>query len=170
MTRYCVKCRKDFDFTIKSIKDMDNLVCPECGLKIDKNSRNPDLDKSEDRERTADAIGAAVSVMARINYIFYITVSLVACAAYFFHLDTLLYVMTGISLGVFFIQLFSQSLSFRTGLIFLPVGAAAGYFIFKSIQGACLGIAVVFIIRHLLRNLFFFIFNKLLSISDSGKK
>ena len=170
MTRYCVKCRKDFDFTIKSIKDMDNLICPECGLKIDKNSRNPDLDKSEDREKTAEAIGSAFHVMARINYIFYVTASLVAVAAYFFHLDTLLYVMTGISLAVFFVQLFSQSLSFRTGLIFLPAGAAAGYFILKSVQGACLGIAVVFIIRHLFRHLFFFIFNKLISASNSGKK
>lgn len=164
MKRYCTNCQKDFDFPVKSMKDLDSLVCPECGLKIDKNSRNPTEDSSVESAKAEETIGRTLSVFMSLNYFFFIAISLVSVAAYFLNMDKLLYTMTGISLGVFFIQLFFQSLSFRSGLIFLPIGAAAGFFILKSIRGACLGIAIVFIIRHLIRGVIFRLIGKLISL------
>lgn len=163
MKRYCANCQKDFDFPIKSMKDLDNLICPECGSKIDKDSRNPAENVSAESEKTEEAIGRTLALFVNINYFFFITLSLVSVAAYFLKMDKLLYTMTAISLGVFLIQLFFRSLSFPTGILFLPIGAAAGYFIQKSIQGACLGIAIVFIIRHLIRGVIFRLIGKLIS-------
>ncbi|MBR4005295.1 MAG: zinc ribbon domain-containing protein [Treponema sp.] len=167
MKRYCTNCRKDFDFPIKSMKDLDNLVCPECGSLIDKNSRNPAEDTSAQTEKLENAIGNTFSVFIWINYIFFVAISIFAIVAYNRHWDKALYIATGISLGVFVIQLFFHSLSFRTGLFFLPVGAAAGYLILHTIQGACLGIAIVFIARHLIRALFYRLLGRVIS-SVSG--
>ncbi len=163
MNRYCTNCQKEFDFAIKSMKDLDNLVCPECGSKVDKDSRNPAENVSAETEKTEEAIGNAFMTLMHLSYIFYIAISLVSVAAYFLHWDKVLYITTAISLGAFLIQLLLQMLTFRTGLLFLPIGAAAGYFILKSIQGACLGVALVFIIRHLIRDVIFRLIGKLIS-------
>ena len=162
LIRYCTNCRKDFDFTIKSMKDLDSLVCPECGASIDKNSRNPaEAEVSRGSEKTEDAIGSLFGCLMTLNYIFYISISVAAIVAYNFHWDKALYILTGISLALFLIQQFSGSLAFRTGFIFLPLGAAIGYFVLKSVRGACLGIAIVFIVRHLIRALFWRLLSRL---------
>lgn len=165
MKRYCTNCQKEFDFTIKSMQDMDSLVCPVCGSKVDKDSRAPEYKEvSVGTNRTANAIGNAVSCLFTLNYMFYISVSIVAVVAYYFNLDKLLYTMTGISLGLFLIQFFTGSYTFRSGIIFLPIGAAAGYYLLKSIRGACFGIAIVFILRHLIRDLIIRLVIKLLEL------
>lgn|GEM_PF-957935 len=165
MKRYCTNCQKEFDFTIKSMQDMESLVCPVCGSKVDKDSRAPEYKEvSAGSNRTANAIGNAVSCLFTLNYMFYISVSIVAVVAYYFNLDKLLYTMTGISLGLFLIQFFTGSHTFRSGIIFLPLGAAAGYYLLKSIRGACFGIAIVFILRHLIRDLIIRLVIKLLEL------
>lgn len=165
MKRYCTNCQKEFDFTIKSMDDMNSLVCPVCGSKVDKDSRAPELKKvSDGTDKTVDAIGKTLSCLMTLNYMFYISISIVAVVAYYFNLDKLLYTMTGISLGMFLIQLFSRSLGFRSGIIFLPLGAAAGYYLLKSPRGACFGIAIVFILRHLIRDIILTIIIKILDL------
>ena len=165
MKRYCTNCQKEFDFTIKSMEDMNSLVCPVCGSKVDKNSRSPEYKEvSAGSDRIANAIGNTVSCLFTLNYMFYISVSIIAVVAYYFNLDKLLYTMTGISLGLFLIQFFNGSYAFRSGIIFLPLGAAAGYYLLKSIRGACFGIAIVFILRHLIRDLVVRLVIKLLTL------
>ncbi len=164
MIKYCTNCRKDFDFTIKSMKDLDSLVCPECGSRIDKDSRNPALDEvARATDKTEETIGNAFGCLMSLNYVFFMSISVAAIVAYNFHWDMALYILTGISLGLFVIQLFFRSVAFRTGFIFLPLGAAIGYFVLKSVRGACLGIAIVFIARHLIRALFWRLLSRLFS-------
>ena len=164
MIKYCTNCRKDFDFTIKSMKDLDSLVCPECGSRIDKDSRNPALEEvSRATDETEETIGNAFGCLMSLNYVFFMSISVAAIVAYNFHWDMALYILTGISLGLFVIQLFFRSVAFRTGFIFLPLGAAIGYFVLKSVRGACLGIAIVFIARHLIRALFWRLLSRLFS-------
>lgn len=150
MERYCSNCKKSFDFKIKSIYDLDSLVCPECGQKIDKNSRKPVENNDVDRK-----IGSVFQKIFEFFYIFYLLCALIGVAAYFFHFQTLLYIMTGISLLVYFIQLFSGFLQFKSGLFFLPAAAIAGYIITQTVEGACLGIHIVFAIRHIIRDIIF---------------
>jgi len=171
LIRYCTNCRKEFDFTIKSLEDLENLTCPECGAKVDKNSRAPAYDAvSKGSDKMENAIGSTFSFLARLNYIFYIAISVVAVIAYYFNMDKLLYTMTGISLGMFLIQLLTNSLTFRSGLIFLPIGAAAGYYLLKSPRGACFGIAIVFILRHLIRDILITLFLKFLQLVGAFEK
>lgn len=52
MLRYCENCKKDFEFAPLTVSGKDDLICPECGGIIGKNSRNPanrvDPDKTEE--------------------------------------------------------------------------------------------------------------------------
>ena len=146
------------------MKDLDSLVCPECGSRIDKDSRNPALDEvARATDKTEETIGNAFGCLMSLNYVFFMSISVAAIVAYNFHWDMALYILTGISLGLFVIQLFFRSVAFRTGFIFLPLGAAIGYFVLKSVRGACLGIAIVFIARHLIRALFWRLLSRLFS-------
>ena len=164
MKRYCPNCRKEFDFTIKSMSDLDNLVCPECNAHIDRNSTKP-IDSS-DREHTEEAIEKTFRMLSRINYVFFAAISLFAIASYFLNWDMALYISSGICLGVFLIQLITGTCTFTTGLFFLPAGGVAGYFIFKSIRGIFLGTSIVFVVRHMLWNFFFWLMRKFIRLGN----
>lgn len=147
MERYCVNCNKSFDFKIKSMTDLDNLVCPECGAKIDKNSRKPVVEDNMDAK-----IGSIFQKVFHFLYIFYMLCAVVGIIAFFLNLSKLLYVVTAISLLVFVLQLLSGRNTFRSGLVFLPIGAVAGYLKFGTYEGACFGVMIVFAIRHVVRD------------------
>ena len=163
MVRYCTNCKKSFDFTIKSIYDLDKLICPECGQKIDKNSRAP----VESSDAVEEKIGMAFEKLFRFFYVFYLGCALVGIVAFFLHFSKLLFVATIVSLAVFAIQLMTGFLSFKWGLLFLPLGAAAGYFWPGGYEGACLGIMVVFAVRHLIRDVIFRLFGFLVRVGNS---
>lgn len=148
MERYCTKCNKSFDFTIKSMTDLDNLICPECGGKIDKNSRKPVV-----KDNIDENIGLIIKKIFEFCYIFYLLLAVAGIVAYFLSLPTLLYVVTAISLFAFVVQFFSGYITFKSGFFFLPLGAVIGYFKFGTLEGACLCVMIVFVIRHLIRDI-----------------
>ena len=83
----------------------------------------------------------------------------------------LLYAVTAISLSAFLIQILTGNLVFTSGIIFLPAGALLGYLHYRSPEGACLGIRLVFVIRHLIRDLLFMLLTKLIRMTrDQGDK
>ena len=164
MNRYCPNCKQEFDFPIRSITDLDNLVCPNCKKKVPKDSRKP-IDNSA-TEKTEMAIGRGFAAVMHFFYIFYLICGVAGILAYFFNLNSLLYIVTGIALGTFFIQTVFRFSTFRTGFIFLPLGAVAGFLIIKTPQGACLGVHIVFLLRHLIRDIFWKLISKLISIGN----
>ena len=163
MLRYCPRCRKDFDFEPKAVSGAGDIYCPECGNVINKNSRHP-IDHAA-TDRMEQGIGNVFAWLLKIAYIYYLIVALIGVLGFIFKIDMMLYIATGIAVGSFLIQFFMGTLVFKSGFLWLPAGAAAGYFIFKSIQGACLGVDVVFLVRHLLRDVLFRIINKLVKLS-----
>ena len=163
MLRYCENCRKDFEFSPLAVSGKDDLICPECGQVIGKESRNPE--SRIDSGKTEEAIGNAFARPLHLSYIFYMVMGLIGVAGFAFGINRLLYAATAISLAAFILQFFTGTLIFTSGVIFLPLGAAAGYFYFKSIEGACLGIHVVFLIRHLIRDIFFALIFKLIRMA-----
>lgn len=162
MIRYCQNCQKDFDFNIKSTTDLDNLICPECGKKIPANSRH----KPQSAAETELAIGGAFQGLYALSYHFYFFVSVVGIVAYFLNANSLLYTMAIINLTVFLFQLLFGRLLFRTGLILIPLGAALGYYFLNGFAGAVLGIHVVFVVRHLIRNVFWAFIAKLIKVGN----
>ena len=163
MERYCTNCKKSFDFTIKSIYDLDKLICPECGQKIDKNSRAP----VESSDAVEEKIGMAFQKIFRFFYVFYLGCALVGIVAFFLHFYKILFVATGVNLIVFFIQMFGGFMQFKLGLVLLPIAAVAGYFWPGGYEGACLGIMVVFAVRHLIRDVIFRLFGFLVRAGNS---
>lgn len=157
MLRYCANCKKEFDFPPRAITAATPLICPECGNEIPKESRRPDQGREADVSE--EKIGKAASVIFHMIYIFYISMALIGIIGYVTGFHALLYVTAGISLAVYVTQVISHVTSFPTGVIFIPLGAIVGFFIFKGLPGACLGIHIVFALRHILRDILFrFIF------------
>lgn len=164
MLRYCKNCKKDFEFAPLAVSGKDDLICPRCGSIIEKNSRNPA--SRLDPGKTEEFVGSTFAKLLHMSYIFYMVMGLLGLAAFLFGINKLLYIATVISLSAFLIQFMTGTLIFRSGIIFLPVGAAAGYAYFGSIEGACLGIHIVFLIRHLIRDIFFRLIFKLIEMSS----
>ena len=153
MLRYCSNCKKDFDFDTLSVSGKDDLICPECGCIIDKNSRNPAGKLLA--EETEEKIGRAYAELLHLSYIFYMSVGVIGVIGFILGIHWLLYAATAVSLAAYIIQFLTGTLIFKSGLFLLPIGAIAGYMYFGNISGACLAIHIVFLIRHLIRDIIF---------------
>lgn len=158
MLRYCTNCRQDFDFAPRDITGPDDLICPKCGSIIGKNSRHP---VSKENEKIEENVGNAIASIWNIAYMFYVTLSIIGIVGYFFS-DKIFYLMVAITVAAYILQLITGTTTFTEGIIFLPIGAAIGYFVIGSIKGACLGILVVFLIRHILRDILWNLVNWLI--------
>ena len=100
-------------------------------------------------------IGSIFQKVFHFVYIFYMLCAVVGIIAFFLNLSKVLYVVTAISLIVFVLQLLSGYNTFRSGLVFLPIGALVGYLKFGTYEGACFGVMIVFAIRHVVRDVIF---------------
>jgi len=175
MQRYCKYCNTDFEVNPKAITSREDLICPNCGNKVDKNSRRPaggnsdstnnnisnnNISKSSDIN---DGIENAISKAFRISYLFYVTLALIGIICYFLHAYKVMYIMTAIVLVAYIIQLVIGSASFVLGVILIPVGGALGFFLLHGLNGACLGILAIFFIRHVIRDIFLSLIEKLIS-------
>ena len=167
MNRYCTNCQKEFDFKITSMEDLDNLICPECGAKIDKNSHKPVSTGPNTAEKT---VSNAISGYYTIRYYIHFVLALIGLIAYFNEADKLLYIMTASCVILFLLQLFFRRTGFISGIILVPAGALIGFFLMgKVLRGACLGIVVVFIIRHLIRGFNYYILSKLVHMGNQKR-
>lgn len=160
MIRYCTKCEKEYDFPIKSMGDMDHLICPVCGEKVDRESRKPrDLVREE---KTEIAIGR--TIMAFLNFWFYLYLicGIVGIVAFLLKWDVLLYLVTAVSVFLFFKPSGRYRNSFFQSTLWLAAGAGAGFFFFRSVQGACFGVEVSLVIRHIVMVLLMKLFSLLI--------
>lgn len=144
MLRYCRSCQKEFEFAVKSTKDLENLVCPECGRPIPKNSRRP-IDPNEDKIQ--DDIGNGFYIFFRLLYVFFALCGVLGVAAYLLHWDTALYVVTAVATVLYLMRYRNSEL----GVLWLTAGAGVGYWYDHSPRGICLGITAALIVRHVIR-------------------
>jgi len=164
MRRYCVNCREEYEFDPRAITGEGNLICPDCGGIIPKDSRRPSTVNNDAMEA---GIGNAVSEVFHIAYIFYVTLAVIGIISYFAKWDTVLYVVSGIAIASYLIQLITGTTAFTWGVILLPLGAALGYFaLHGGIRGVCLGILAVFLIRHVIRDLLWTLVGKIIGLGN----
>ena len=160
MLRYCTNCNNETDFPVSDFTGNKELICPHCGQVIDRNSRRP-VDTT-DTDRTESAIGRFLSGVMHLAYIFYMCLAVIGFIAFFLKLNTVLYVVTGITAGVYIIQLITHTSPFPSGIVLVPVGAVAGYLL-GGLPGACLGIHTVFFVRHITRDILYRLLFRLMS-------
>ena len=130
MVRYCKNCDRDYDFAIKSMSDLNFLVCPVCGEQIGRNSRR-ESGRAQIEENEVK-IGRVFHSLYQFAYVFYLILAMSGILAFVFHAFTILYVVTGISICVYVLQFFTGTLIFTSGLFFLPAGAVAGFLLFVT--------------------------------------
>ncbi len=164
MLRYCVNCKKDYEFPPLAVSGDKDLICPGCSSVISKNSRHPvDREAVEKRE---DNLGKTAAGIFNFFYRFHMVLGVIGVISYIAGVSGLLYAVTAIALAAFFLRFFTGTLIFVSGLLFLPAGAVIGYMYFGTIEGACLGIHIVFLIRHLIRDVFFTLIAKLIQLGN----
>lgn len=165
MLRYCATCQKEYDFDPLLVSGEAPLICPECGKEIPKNSRKP-VDHKE-TEKMEENIGRGIGKLMHLSYIFFALVAAIGIAGYILNLENLVFACTGINLLIFIVQVFSRCVRFRLGLVFLPAGALAGYFLLQQrIMDACLGVLIVFLGRFLIKEVVIRLFWKLVRMGE----
>lgn len=165
--RYCDNCEKTYDFEIKSPKDLDVLFCPVCGSHVGKESRDPA--PRREAEKTEAKIGGFFATLLRISYLFFFVMSAIGIVAFFIKLYPVLYVVSAVVLVVYLIMLFSGITNFKLGIILVPIGGVVGFLITKSIPGICLGMMIVFCVRHLIRDMIYTLVWKLINKASNIK-
>ena len=153
MLRYCTACQKEYDFSPREVSAPKDLHCPVCGNVIPKNSRRPDQGK--EASESEEKIGRTFSAVFHIFYVFYITLAIIGIVGMVLGFETVLYVTAVISLIAYSLQFFSGATSFPSGAIILPVAAVIGFLIFHTFAGICLAVHIVFLVRHLIRDVFY---------------
>ncbi len=167
MYRYCKSCKKEFDFTIKSVTDLDNLICPECGQKIDKNSRKTDeIRATGEYEVAENMISGGLSCLYTIRYYFFLVLSVIGIVAFFGENYKLMVAMTIANVVIYVIGIFLTRRFSIWGLGFIAAGGFLGYqFMVADINGICFGILCAFTVRHIMKaflfRLLFGLLNKL---------
>ncbi len=146
MLRYCGQCQKEFEFAVKSTKDLEHLVCPECGRPIPKNSRRP---SNPQDKKIQDDIGNVFRILFYLSYVFFAACGVLGVTAYFLHWDTTLYTVTAIAALVYLLRYRNSEL----GILWLTAGAGLGCRLEPAPRGICFGITVALIVRHLIRRL-----------------
>lgn len=99
MLRYCTSCKKDFDFEPLAVSGREDLICPECGAVIGKESRNPAI--KENAEKTEEEIGNIYARLIHLSYIFYMVMGLSGVLCYIFGIYAVLYAVTVISVTAY---------------------------------------------------------------------
>lgn len=158
MNRYCTRCCKEYDFKIISMEELDNLICPVCGQKIDKNSRKPR--DTETENQIEEAIGEGFYTVFKLAYFFYLICGIIGIIFFTLKWNKLLYIDTALCLITYAFR-FGGSVDYRRwDSLFIVLGGALGFYLFPSLEGVCVGIMAGFIVRHIFRTIIYRLFAK----------
>lgn len=158
LIRYCTRCQKEFDVAIKSMDELEDLHCPYCQAKVDKNSRPPVSQK--ENEEMGNWIGRMYYLLLRFRFVIYPICGAVGCVAYVLKWNTILYAMTLFTMCIFLLTRMMTSFA-----VLWPIGGAIiGYVTIRTPEGAYLGIMVAWLLRHIWRLLWINVIVKLIQI------
>lgn len=161
MKRYCNHCKQNYEFKIKSMEDLNHLICPVCGCQIHKDSKAVGEDAKEyaqATEKTEAAIGNIIMKIARFNYVFFLLMGMIGVFLYLLHLTNVMYVFTIVTVLLFLIDGFRGAVSALLNVGLTVISGFAGYYFLQNIEGICLGFFVMLFIRHLCKNILWRLF------------
>lgn len=154
MVRYCSSCDTSIDFTIESMEQLDNLVCPNCGAHVDKNAKSPkQIAYKQESDEQEEKTGRILMNIFYLPYILYVFFAIFGIAFYFLNWDKALIVATVI--GV--LSCFARRVYTTMCATIIIISAGFGYYFYRDISITCLcvciGLIVIFIIRRIIARL-----------------
>lgn len=162
MKKYCPVCEKEYDFKVKSMKDLDELICPVCGNKVEKDSKKPS--RIAQGEQVEDKIGEGLSSMLSIWWYFRWICVFAGLIAYFWLPSTVFTVLAVLCGGISLFQYWN----ILPNALFLAVLAIIGYFFIGSYRGICLGFVVALLLQMLFRKMMGTVISALIRGSRQG--
>jgi len=154
---YCVNCDYEFVYTINNFSDLDNVVCPKCGIIINtKNKKYVPVSKSVRRFDTV------VNKVLDFYYYFYFIFSIIGLLGYYFNIEKLLIVSSIISFILYFIELLFGFTRNVFGILGLVICSIIGILVVDSlIIGICVGSCYNFFISGVIKIIINTIINRL---------
>jgi len=102
-----------------------------------------------------NGLGDFIQKLFHISYIFYMILSVAGIIAYMLKSEKILIFITVVILAFYVLQLLIGMLTFASGLILIPAAAVIGYIFLNGIIGSCLCICILFLTRHIIRDVFY---------------
>lgn len=154
---YCLKCDFEFDYVVNNMNDLNNLLCPKCGNRIDVNSKK--VVPPSKFSKNADKIAYKV---LDFYYYFYLIFSIIGIVSFYLGFNKLLIISSIISFIVYFIELMIGFTRNIFGLFGLLVSFVIGVFVVNDLLiGICIGSCYLFFISGIFKIIFNLIINRL---------
>lgn len=161
MIKYCTYCQKEYDFKVKSMKELDHLTCPVCGNSVDKDSKKP----AESVVLPEEAIGNGLQSLYLFLYYLKWGCVLTGFLSYFMHWNIPFIGATILGAVVMLLQFGI----FGLGGILILIGFCLGFLVQGSIRGAGLGVLIMQLCYLIFRNLLGSLIGSLIRGSRSAK-
>jgi len=166
MKAYCNKCDYEFEYTPKSMKDLDNLMCPKCNEKISHKSKKIKIPTIKEQK-----IDNALYKIINILRIFYLIVSMIGIVGYFTGIKKVLIICAIVCIVLYTIERIIDI----NYLWFLFTSIIIAFIICYLkiniiIDSIFLSICIGFAVSTLIREIYFLLLDLIIVVSEKKKK
>ena len=166
MKAYCNKCNYEFEYTPKSMKDLENLKCPRCEEKVSPKSKKT-YKQNEKEKRIDNTLYTIINILR----IFYLIVSIIGLIGYFMGIKKILIIC-----AVICIIIYSIERIFDTNYLWLLIPIIILSFITCYIKlnlvidSIFLSICIGFALSTLIREVYFLLLDLIILISNKKNR
>ena len=154
---YCIDCDYEFNYSINSMNDLSNILCPKCGNKIDINSK-----KKVYTSKGVLVFDKTVHKLLDFYYYFYFILSIIGLVGFYLGFNKLLFICSIISFIVYFIELIIGFTRNVLGLFGLIISFIVGVLVINDLFiGICVGACYLFLISGIFKIIYNLIINRL---------
>lgn len=154
---YCVNCDYEFIYSVNSINDLSDVVCPKCNSIINtKDKKYVSVSKSIRR------FDKFVNKLLDFYYYFYFIFSIIGILGFYLGINKVLFVCSIISFILYFVELLFGFTRNFLGIFGVFVGSIVGILVLDNlIIGICVGSLVNFFISGVIKIIINTIINRL---------
>ena len=154
---YCLECDSEFNYNVNNMSDLDNVLCPKCGNKIDVNCK-----KKVYTSKGVQVFDKTVHKLLDFYYYFYFILSIIGLVGFYLEFNKLLVISSIISFIAYFIELIIGFTRNILGLFGLIISFIIGVFVIKDLFiGICVGACYLFFISGIFKIIYNLIINRL---------
>ena len=166
MKAYCNKCDYEFEYTPKSMKDLDNLICPKCNDKVPPTNKKIRIPTKKEQK-----IDNTLYKIINILRIFYLIVSVIGIVGYFIGIKKILIICGGVCAVLYTIERIIDI----NYLWFLFTSIIIAFIICYLkiniiIDSIFLSICIGFAVSTLIREIYFLLLDLIIVVSEKKKK
>ena len=163
MKMYCKNCNNSFEYSPKSMKDLNSTKCPKCGNIAYKDNRKKQL---TEKEQKVDRVLYRIISTLRI---FYLIVGIIGIVGYLYGVNKMLYICAIVCVALYTLERMLNINYLGFLVISILISGIIAYFKTGNIiSSVALGICIGFAISTIIRELYFLIIELIIKISNKN--